>query len=48
MSFKNLEDFKEIEVIYGIHNTVTNKWYIGSTFNLHDRIRRHRYYLLKN
>lgn len=48
MNFKNLEDFKEIEVVYGIHNTITNKWYIGSTFNLHDRIRRHKYYLLKN
>lgn len=48
MNIDKLEDFKQIEVVYGIHNTITDKWYIGSTFNLHDRIRRHRYYLLNN
>lgn len=48
MSLRNLENFKEIEIIYGIKNIVTNKWYIGSTCNLHDRMRRHKYYLLNN
>lgn len=48
MNINKLEDFKQIEVVYGIHNIITDKWYIGSTFNLHDRIRRHRYYLLNN
>ena len=48
MNFNDLKEIKSIEAIYGIHNIVTNKWYIGSTFNLHNRIRRHRYYLLKN
>ena len=48
MKFNDLKEIKSIEAIYGIHNIVTNKWYIGSTFNLHDRIRRHRYYLLRN
>ena len=48
MSFNDLDKIGEIEVVYGIHNIVTDKWYIGSTFNLHDRIRRHKYYLLKN
>lgn len=48
MNFKNLSEIESVEVVYGIHNLITDKWYIGSTFNLHDRIRRHRYYLLKN
>ena len=48
MSFNNLKEIKSIEAVYGIHNVITDKWYIGSTFNLHDRIRRHRYYLLHN
>ena len=39
MNIDKLEDFKQIEVVYGIHNTITDKWYIGSTFNLHDRNR---------
>lgn len=47
MNLNDLKNFKKIEAVYGIHNKITNKWYIGSTFNLHDRIRRHRYYLLK-
>lgn len=46
MNFENLKEFKKIEAIYGIQNIITNKWYIGSTFNLRDRIRRHRYALL--
>ena len=46
MNFENLKEFKKIEAVYGIKNIITNKWYIGSTFNLHDRIRRHRYALL--
>lgn len=36
---------KEIPVIYGITNTITNKWYIGSCHNMRDRIHRHYYYL---
>lgn len=48
MNFNNLKEIKNIEAVYGIHNIITNKWYIGSTINLHDRIRRHRYYLLHN
>lgn len=39
---------KNIPVIYGIHNTKTNKWYIGSCHNMRDRMRRHYYYLSSN
>lgn len=46
MSLKKLDNFKEIEVVYGIQNKITKKWYIGSTFNMRDRMCRHRYHLL--
>lgn len=36
---------KEIPVIYGIHNIITNKWYIGSCHNMRDRLHRHYYCL---
>lgn len=38
---------KQIPVIYGIHNLITNKWYIGSCNDFRDRLHRH-YYCLKH
>lgn len=48
MKISEVKSFLRIPVIYGIHNTITNKWYIGSCFDMKDRIQRHRYYLRKN
>ena len=48
MSLNDLNNFKSVEVVYGIHNTITDMWYIGSTFNMRDRMRRHKYELLHN
>lgn len=39
---------EKIPVIYGLHNLITNKWYIGSCHNLQDRLHRHYYYLIHN
>ncbi len=39
---------EKIPVIYGLHNLVTNKWYIGSCHNLQDRLHRHYYHLTHN
>jgi len=48
MEFKDYKNFTTESVIYGIYNTITNKWYIGSCLNFKLRIRRHYYYLRKN
>lgn len=48
MSFNDLNKVEKIKCVYGIYNKISKKWYIGSTIDLHDRIRRHRYYLLHN
>lgn len=45
MKINEIKSFLRIPVIYGIHNTVTNKWYIGSCLDMKDRFQRHRYYL---
>lgn len=37
------KDFKKCVCIYSISNDVNNKIYIGSTINLYDRIRQHKY-----
>lgn len=39
---------KEKSVIYGLHNLITNKWYIGSCHDLKDRLHRHYYHLTHN
>lgn len=46
-----LEDYKKYPAyccVYEIHNTITNKKYIGSCINLHDRFSRHVYQLNHN
>ena len=48
MKFKDYKNFVTDSVIYGIQNSITNKWYIGSCVNFHDRMRRHYYYLRHN
>lgn len=48
MKLENWRDCKEIPVIYGIKNIITNKWYIGSCISLKNRIHRHWYYLTHN
>ena len=48
MNFNELDKIEEVKCIYGILNKVSNKWYVGSTINLHDRIRRHKYNLQRN
>ena len=48
MKFKDCKDFENIPVIYGIKNTITNKWYIGSCKDFHNRFRRHLSYLKRN
>lgn len=48
MSLTNIKTIERLEVIYGFYNLITQKWYIGSTFDLKDRIIRHLYYLKHN
>ena len=48
MKFKDYKNFVTDSVIYGIQNSITNKWYIGSCVNFHDRMRRHYYHLRHN
>lgn len=48
MQFKDYKNFITESVIYGIYNTITKKWYIGSCENFKLRMRRHYYYLRKN
>lgn len=48
MKLSDWKQCKEMSVIYGLHNLVTNKWYIGSCHNLKDRLHRHYYYLIHN
>ena len=45
MKISEVKSFLRIPVIYGIHNTITDKWYIGSCLDMKDRFQRHRYYL---
>lgn len=45
MKLNEVKSFLRIPVIYGIQNTITNKWYIGSCIDMKDRFQRHRYYL---
>lgn len=47
MKISEVKSFLRIPVIYGIHNTITDKWYIGSCLDMKDRFQRHRYYLRK-
>ena len=39
---------EKIPVIYGILNTATGKWYIGSCGSMRDRMHRHYYCLTHN
>lgn len=48
MRLIDCKNLKNSSGIYGILNTVTHKWYIGSTHDFNDRIRRHLYYLKLN
>ena len=48
MKLYDLKSFQRIPVIYGIENTETSKWYIGSCLDMKDRFQRHRYYLRHN
>ena len=48
MSLTNIKTIEKQEVVYGFYNLITQKWYIGSTFDLKDRITRHLYYLKHN
>lgn len=45
MKFKDYKNFSSESVIYGIQNTITKKWYIGSCICFRKRIRSHYYYL---
>ena len=38
MKFKDYKNFVTDSVIYGIQNSITNKWYIGSCVNFHNRM----------
>lgn len=48
MKLSDTKAFQRISVIYGIENTVTSKWYVGSCLDFKDRFERHRYYLKHN
>lgn len=48
MKLSETKSFQRIPVIYGIQNSVTKKWYIGSCLDMKDRFQRHRYYLRHN
>lgn len=48
MKIGDTKSFERIPVIYGIHNTVSDKWYIGSCLDMKDRFERHRYHLRHN
>lgn len=48
MELSQYKTFSTDSVIYGILNTITNKWYIGSCINFKLRMRRHYYYLTHN
>lgn len=48
MSFNNIKKIPQLEVVYGLYNLKTNKWYVGSTFDMHDRITRHKSMLIHN
>lgn len=48
MKLKDWRLCENIPVIYGILNTKTEKWYIGSCINMRNRMRRHYYYLIHN
>lgn len=48
MKLGDTKSFERIPVIYGIQNTITQKWYIGSCLDMKDRFERHRYYLRHN
>lgn len=48
MQLGETQKFQRVSVIYGILNTVTKKWYIGSCIDMKDRFERHRYYLRHN
>lgn len=48
MKLNETKSFLRISVIYGIYNSISNKWYIGSCIDLKDRMQRHRYYLRHN
>lgn len=48
MKLSAWKESKEIPVIYGIHNVITNKWYIGSCYNMKNRLYRHYYNLTHN
>ena len=48
MKLGDSKSYDRIPVIYGIKNTITNKWYIGSCLDMKDRFERHRYYLRHN
>lgn len=48
MKLNEYKTFDQCQVIYGIQNIITGKWYIGSCDNLYLRIRRHYYYLKHN
>lgn len=45
MKLSETKSFQRIPVIYGIQNSVNQKWYIGSCLDMKDRFQRHRYYL---
>lgn len=48
MSFKNTKEIPRFEVVYGLYNIKTNKWYVGSTFDMRDRMIRHKSMLMHN
>ena len=48
MKLNETKSFLRIPVIYGIQNTKSCKWYIGSCIDMKDRFQRHRYYLRHN
>lgn len=48
MKLHEYKTFNSESVIYGIYNTETSKWYIGSCKNFRLRMRRHYYYLKHN
>lgn len=48
MKLNDCRKMKDVPVIYGIKNVITNKWYIGSCLSLRKRMCRHRYYLRHN
>lgn len=48
MSLKNIKEIPQIEVVYGLYNIKTMKWYVGSTLNMHNRMLRHKSMLINN